>query len=163
MLACFNATRFDDIINNTYFHDARVLINIVLCFPYLRFGQIELPGELGALAANDVLAPLELQFEPVQLLGRKGGPRSLGPVQVEAFRQHNLPDGAFGVCATLKHNNKRLKSWGKMIQNAPSLDYCASLTSELSHQCVFLVKKKIMINKPLFTAGRKWAHGARLM
>lgn len=77
-----------------------MLLLLFCFFPYLRFGQIELPGEFGALAANDVLAPLELQFESVQLLGREGGPRSLGPVQVEAFRQHNLSDGAFGVCAT---------------------------------------------------------------
>lgn len=64
---------------------------------YLRFGQIQLPRELGALAAHDVLAPLELELEPVQLLGREGGPRALGPVQVEALGQHDLPDGAFGV------------------------------------------------------------------
>lgn len=63
----------------------------------LRFGEIQLPRELGALAAHDVLAPLELELEPVQLFGSKGGPRALGPVQVEALWQDNLPDGAFGV------------------------------------------------------------------
>lgn len=66
---------------------------------YLRFREIQLPRELGALAAHDVLAPLELELEPVQLLGREGGPSALGPVQVEALRQDDLPDGAFGVCA----------------------------------------------------------------
>lgn len=66
---------------------------------YLCFGQIELPGELGALAAYDVLAPLELQLQAVQLLRREGGPRTLWPVQVEALRQDDLPDGTFSICA----------------------------------------------------------------
>ena len=69
---------------------------------HLRFWQIQLPGELGALAPHYVLAPLELELEPVQLLGREGGPRALGPVQVEAFRQDDLPNGAFGVCPEIK-------------------------------------------------------------
>lgn len=47
---------------------------------YLRFGQIELSRELGALAAHDVLAPLELELEPVELLRRERGPRALRPV-----------------------------------------------------------------------------------
>lgn len=71
---------------------------------YLCFGQIQLSGQLGALAAYDVLAPLELELEPVQLLGREGGPRALRPVQVEAFGQDDLPDGAFGVCSEEKGN-----------------------------------------------------------
>lgn len=75
----------------------------VNCKSYLRFRQIELPGELGAFPANHVLAPLELELQSVQLLCRKGGPRALGPVQIEAFRQYNFPDGAFGVCME-KHN-----------------------------------------------------------
>lgn len=58
-----------------------------------------MPRELRALAPHYVLAPLELELEPVQLLGREGRPRALGPVQVEALRQDDLPDGAFGVCA----------------------------------------------------------------
>lgn len=78
-------------------HSGR-LSECVAVRPYLRLGEIELPGELGALAAHDVLAPLELELEPVQLLGGEGGPRALGPVQVEALRQDDLPDGAFGVC-----------------------------------------------------------------
>lgn len=65
---------------------------------YLCFREIQLPRELRALAAHDVLAPLEFELEPVQLLGREGGPGALGPVQVEAFGQDDLPDGAFGVC-----------------------------------------------------------------
>jgi len=66
---------------------------------YLSLGEIQLPRELRALAAHDVLAPLELELEPVQLLRREGGARALGPVQVEALRQDDLPDGAFGVCS----------------------------------------------------------------
>lgn len=54
--------------------------------PYLRFRQIELPRELSALAAHDVLAPLELELEAVQLLRREGRARALRPVQVEALR-----------------------------------------------------------------------------
>lgn len=59
---------------------------------YLSFGEVELPGQLGALAAHHVLAALELHLQAVQLLGREGGPRPLGPVQVEPFGQDNLPD-----------------------------------------------------------------------
>lgn len=66
---------------------------------YLSLGQIQLPRELGALAAHHVLAPLELELEPVQLLCRERGPRALRPVQVETLREHDLPDGAFSVCS----------------------------------------------------------------
>lgn len=65
---------------------------------YLCLGQVELAGELRALPAHHVLAPLELQLQPVQLLRRERGARALGPVQVQALGQHDLPDGAFGVC-----------------------------------------------------------------
>lgn len=65
---------------------------------HLSLGQVELPRQLGALAPHHVLAPLELELQPVQLLGREGGPGPLGPVQVQTLRQDDLPDGAFGVC-----------------------------------------------------------------
>lgn len=76
----------------------------VLSWSYLRFGEIQLPRELSALAPHDVLAPLELELEPIQLFGREGGPRALRPVQVEPLRQDDLPDGAFGVCPEQKNN-----------------------------------------------------------
>lgn len=36
---------------------------------YLCFGQVQLPRQLSALAADYVLAALELELEPVELLG----------------------------------------------------------------------------------------------
>lgn len=66
---------------------------------YLCFWQVELPCQLRALAAHHVLATLELQLQPVQLLSREGGPGSFGPVQVQTFGQDDLPDCSFGVCA----------------------------------------------------------------
>lgn len=97
---------------------------------YLRFGQIELPGELGAFPANHVLAPLELKLQSVQLLCRERGTRALGPVQVEAFRQHNLPYGAFGVCIdkTQQQNTKKkcLKMWIQKMRRP-----CVQLELEL--------------------------------
>lgn len=77
----------------------RLVFGLVLALaPYLRFGEIQLPRELGALATHDVLAPLELELEPVQLLGRERGARALRPVQVQALGQHDLTDGAFSIC-----------------------------------------------------------------
>lgn len=73
--------------------------------PHLSFREVQLPRELGALAPHHVLAPLELELQPVQLLGREGGPGPLGPVQVEALRQDDLPDGAFSVCEQ-EHNEQ---------------------------------------------------------
>lgn len=69
----------------------------VKTFSYLCFGQIQLSREFGAFTAHDVLASLELELESVQLFSREGGPRAFGSVQIEAFWQHDLPDGAFGV------------------------------------------------------------------
>lgn len=77
-------------------------------WPYLRFRQIQLSRELRALAPHYVLAPLELELEPVQLFGREGGPRAFGPIQVEALGQDDLSDGAFGVCPE-KETSIRLK------------------------------------------------------
>lgn len=97
---------------------------------YLRFGQIELPRELGALATHHVLAPLELELEPVQLLRRERGARALGPVQVQALGEHDLPDGAFGVCSQKpqqsnisdsSHNFQVFREYsGKFLGSIPS-------------------------------------------
>lgn len=73
---------------------------------YLCFREVQLPGQLRALTAHHVLAPLELQLQAVQLLGREGGPSAFGPVQVQALRQDDLPDGAFGVCAGVGKTTK---------------------------------------------------------
>lgn len=83
---------------------------------YLCFREIQLPRELRTLAAHYVLAPLELELEPVQLLGREGGPRAFGPVQVEAFGQDNLPDGAFGVCPANRGGKKNNKHRSVSLQ-----------------------------------------------
>lgn len=88
---------------------------------YLCFREIQLPRELRTLAAHYVLAPLELELEPVQLLGREGGPRALGPVQVEAFGQDDLPDGAFGVCPANRGGKKTTNT------EASVYNFCASL------------------------------------
>lgn len=64
---------------------------------YLGFREVQLPGKLGTLTTYHILAPLELQLEPVQLLGCEGGPRALGTVEVEPLRKNDLPDGAFGI------------------------------------------------------------------
>lgn len=76
--------------------------------PYLRFGQIQLPRELSALSAHDVLAPLELELEPVELLCRERSPCALRPVQVEALREHYLPDGAFSICSEKSEFKKNM-------------------------------------------------------
>lgn len=75
---------------------------------YLCFGEVQLPCELSALAPHHVLAPLKLEFETIQLLCSEGGPRALGPVQVEPLWQDDLPDGAFGVCPETKNNKHKI-------------------------------------------------------
>lgn len=65
---------------------------------YLCFGQVQLPRQLRALAADYVLAALELELEPVELLCSEGGPRAFWPVEVETLWQHDLPDGSLGIC-----------------------------------------------------------------
>lgn len=71
---------------------------------HLCFWQVQLPGQLCSLAPHHILTPLELELQSVQLLGRKWSARPLGPVQVQAFGQDDLPDGAFGVYRKEKRN-----------------------------------------------------------
>lgn len=65
---------------------------------YLGLGEVELPGELGPLAAHHVLAALELHLQAVQLLSREGCACPLGSVQVQALGQDNFPNGPLGIC-----------------------------------------------------------------
>lgn len=65
---------------------------------YLCLRQVQLPRQLSALSADYILAALELELEPVELLCSEGGPRAFWPVEVETLWQHDLPDGTLSIC-----------------------------------------------------------------
>lgn len=68
-----------------------------LAAEYLGLREVELPGELGSLAAHHVLATLELHLQPVELLRSEGRACPLGPVQIQALGEDDLADGTLGI------------------------------------------------------------------
>lgn len=64
---------------------------------YLSLGQVQLPRQLGPFPSHNVLTPLELHLQTVELLCRERGPSPFGPVQIQTFGQDYLSDRAFSV------------------------------------------------------------------
>ena len=77
---------------------------VCVCVCYLSFGQGELSCKLSPFSAHNVLAPLELHFQPVQLFGCEGGSGAFGSVQVQTLWQNNLSDRAFGIWSQNTHH-----------------------------------------------------------
>lgn len=95
-----------------------------------------------ALAAHHILTALELQLKPIQLLCGEGSARAFGPVEVKALWQHNLPDGAFGICG------RRDKCEETTLRNHNSA--CAMTTKGfkiivLQHKLAIAIQKAIIV------------------